>query len=60
MMYKPDVILEEQNSFLSLEDCDVTMTSKPKGVGVVEKDASFIDPVFTSDRLLVEEHWEAV
>ena len=35
MIYKPDTILAEISTFMTLEDGDIVMTGTPKGVGVV-------------------------
>ncbi|PWQ97547.1 fumarylacetoacetate hydrolase family protein [Leucothrix arctica] len=59
MMYKPETILAEVTSFLTLQDTDVIMTGTPKGVGVIEKGARFVGQVFSGDQLLVEGRWVA-
>ncbi|RVU86626.1 FAA hydrolase family protein [Leucothrix sargassi] len=59
MMFKPDAVLEDINSFLALEDSDVIMTGTPKGVGVVEQSAWFVGQVFAGETLLVEGRWLA-
>ena len=41
MMAKPDDILKELQTFVSLEDGDIVMTGTPKGVGVIGKDDIF-------------------
>ena len=57
MMYKPDDILAEVKSFLSLEDGDVIMTGTPAGVGPVKVGDRFVGKVFENDTLLVEGEW---
>jgi len=63
MMYKPDVILQELQGFMTLEDGDIVMTGTPKGVGVVQPGAEFVGQVFLNDtgnlekQLVVEEKW---
>lgn len=64
MMYKPDVILKELQSFITLEDGDIVMTGTPKGVGVIQKGDQFIGQVLLKQRhdkleSLVEETWLA-
>lgn len=59
MMYAPDAILQEAQSFLSFEDNDVLMTGTPKGVGRVEVGACFIGQVWQGDTLLLEQSWTA-
>jgi len=45
MMVKPDEILTELQSFISLEDGDIVMTGTPKGVGIIGKTDNFIGQV---------------
>lgn len=59
MMYKPDTILEEINSFSKLEDFDVVMSGTPKGVGVVKKGDKFVGQIFSEEKLLIEKEWIA-
>ncbi|QIR14089.1 fumarylacetoacetate hydrolase family protein [Shewanella aestuarii] len=58
MMYPPQVILNELQSFMHLDDGDVIMTGTPKGVGKVIKGARFevklwADIPFTTEDELV-------
>ena len=46
MMVKPDEILIELQSFMTLEDGDIVMTGTPKGVGIIAKDSYFSGEVF--------------
>jgi 2-keto-4-pentenoate hydratase/2-oxohepta-3-ene-1,7-dioic acid hydratase in catechol pathway len=46
MMVKPDDILTELQSFMTLEDGDVVMTGTPKGVGMISQNSSFSGEVF--------------
>jgi len=48
MMVKPDEILTELQSFISLEDGDIVMTGTPKGVGIIGKSDSFVGHVYLS------------
>ena len=57
MMYKPDVILQELTSFITLIDNDVVMTGTPKGVGALTKGDLFTGKVYQADKLLVEHSW---
>jgi len=59
MMYKPDTILAEVSTFLSLEDGDLIMTGTPAGVGKVKAGDEFTGKVFTAQELLVEASWVA-
>lgn len=59
MMYPPLVIQEELSGFMSLIDGDILMTGTPKGVGVVNKGASFMGKVLENGKTLVEVAWTA-
>ena len=57
MLFKPDFILNEVKSFLTLEDGDVIMTGTPSGVGKINLGDEFVGKIFSSDELLVEKKW---
>jgi len=57
MMYKPKEMLEEIESFMSLEDGDIVMSGTPKGVGNYQKGDTFVGKVYEEDKLLVESTW---
>ncbi|MCG7498094.1 fumarylacetoacetate hydrolase family protein [Vibrio sp. Of7-15] len=57
MINKPNQILEETKSFLTLEDGDVIMSGTPKGVGIVKKGDVFHGKLFTQHTLLIEHSW---
>jgi len=57
MMNKPDALLEEINTFLSVEDGDIIMTGTPKGVGIIKFQDVLLGKVFSGDKLLVERSW---
>ena len=57
MMNKPEALLEEINTFLSVEDGDIIMTGTPKGVGVINAKDVLLGKVFSGDKLLVEHSW---
>jgi len=59
MMYKPEKILTEVQSFIGLNDGDIIMTGTPKGVGVIEKEDEFKAKIFDGERLLVQSNWLA-
>ena len=66
MMAKPDDILKELQTFLSLEDGDIVMTGTPKGVGVITQSDNFIGQVYLSEpnnqthnRVLLDCDWQA-
>lgn len=57
MLNKPNKILREVMSFLSLEDGDLIMTGTPRGVGAIQVGDVFLGKVFANQRLLVEGSW---
>ena len=57
MMYKPDEIIAEVQSFLSLEDDDLIMTGTPAGVGPVHAGDRFCGRIFEKENLMVEASW---
>lgn len=59
MIYKPDEIMSEVQSFLSLEDDDLIMTGTPAGVGPVKAGDRFSGKIFEKDTLIVEASWVA-
>lgn len=66
MMAKPDEILKELQTFLSLEDGDIVMTGTPKGVGVITQSDDFFGQVYLSEannptysRVLLDYGWKA-
>jgi len=59
MLYKPEEMLKEIESFSTLEDGDIVMSGTPKGVGVINKADKFLGQIFKEDKLLVEKKWIA-
>ena len=59
MLYKPQEMLKEIESFSTFEDGDIVMSGTPKGVGVVNKEDKFLGQIFQEDKLLVEKKWIA-
>lgn len=57
MMYKPQTMLDEIKSFMSLEDNDVIMSGTPKGVGTYAVGDRFLGQIFSGETLLVEKEW---
>jgi 2-keto-4-pentenoate hydratase/2-oxohepta-3-ene-1,7-dioic acid hydratase in catechol pathway len=57
MLYKPDDVYKEINSFMTLKDGDVIMTGTPKGVGKINMGDVFLGKIFSKDKLLVEHKW---
>lgn len=60
MMYKPDTMLLEIQSFMTLEDNDIIMSGTPKGVGTYSSGDSFIGQVYSGHTLLIEKEWLVV
>lgn len=59
MMYKPETILEQLSSFITLEDGDIVMTGTPKGVGQIVGGTEFVGKVTCHDKTLVSASWLA-
>ena len=59
MMYKPEIILEQLQNFISLEDGDIIMTGTPKGVGQIVAGSEFVGKVTCRDETLVTAKWLA-
>ncbi len=57
MMYKPDTMLSEIQSFMTLEDNDIIMSGTPKGVGTYSVGDRFVGQVFSDETLLLEKEW---
>lgn len=57
MMYKPDTMLSEIKSFMTLEDNDIIMSGTPKGVGTYRLGDKFVGQVFSGETLLLEKEW---
>ena len=55
MIYKPDAILKEVQSFMTLQDGDVIMTGTPKGVATYEKGDIFVGKIFVDGKMCLEE-----
>ena len=59
MMYKPDEILKQLSSFMTLEDGDIVMTGTPKGVGEVKQGKMYQARILLDNKCLVEQQWQA-
>ena len=57
MMYKPTQMIEEINSFMTLEDGDVIMTGTPKGVGTYKLNDKFEGKIYIDEKLVLEASW---
>jgi len=60
MIYKPDVILSELQTFISLNDGDIVMTGTPKGVGIIKKGSVFVGKVIENDKMIASAAWLAI
>lgn len=60
MIYKPEIMLNEIKTFMTLEDGDVIMSGTPKGVSTYARGDRFVGRVYSDDRLLLEQRWEAL
>lgn len=59
MIYKPDEMISEISSFMSLEDGDIIMTGTPKGVGYYSIGDKFEAKITCGDEILLECEWIA-
>ena len=59
MIYKPHIILEEVQSFMSFEDGDILMTGTPKGVGKYHQGDQFKMELYSQETLLLSQNWQA-
>ena len=59
MIHKPDAIIEEIRSFMSLEDGDIVMSGSPKGIGPVQAGEIFVGSVLSGETELVRKEWQA-
>ena len=57
MLFKPDTILKDVSSFLTLENGDVIMTGTPAGVGKINAGDEFVGKIFSVDQLIIEKTW---
>lgn len=60
MIYKPQEIIEEISSFMSLEDGDIIMSGTPKGVNTYKVNDKFTGKIYDKDKLLIESTWQVV
>ncbi|MBC8479409.1 MAG: fumarylacetoacetate hydrolase family protein [FCB group bacterium] len=58
MLTKPQQLLEEIKSFITLEDGDLIMTGTPQGVGKVNSGDQFVGRIFEKDRKITEGSWQ--
>ena len=54
MIYKPNDMVNEINSFMSLDDNDIVMSGTPKGVGTYKIGDKFVGQIYDENNLLLE------
>ncbi len=59
MIYKPQELLGEIQSFMSLEDGDIIMTGTPKGVGTIQTKDVFGAKLYNAEQVLLKRTWLA-
>ncbi|WP_292658182.1 fumarylacetoacetate hydrolase family protein [Nitratifractor sp.] len=59
MIYKPHEILEEIQSFMSLEDGDIVMSGTPKGVDTYQRGERFSAEIYLDGALILQESFVA-
>ena len=59
MIHRPEAILAEIQSVMTLEDGDIVMTGTPSGVGEVKAGSTYHGKVFRGNQLLAEQLWIA-
>lgn len=57
MMYKPQTMISEIQSFMTLGDNDIIMSGTPKGVGTYTVGDRFVGQVFSGGTLILEKEW---
>ncbi len=60
MIYKPEEMLEEIKSFMTLEDGDIIMTGTPKGVSTYSECDIFEATLYHDDTVILNVMWEAM
>ncbi|CAM3752310.1 fumarylacetoacetate hydrolase family protein [Vibrio aquimaris] len=59
MIYSPQSILEELQTYTKLEDGDIIMTGTPQGVGEVHQGDVFLGRISCQNNILLEVEWVA-
>lgn len=57
MIHKPEDVIAEIQSFMSLDNGDLVMTGTPAGVGALTAGDRFAGRIFDGETLLLEQHW---
>jgi 2-keto-4-pentenoate hydratase/2-oxohepta-3-ene-1,7-dioic acid hydratase in catechol pathway len=58
MIYKPLQMIQEIETFMTLEDGDVIMSGTPKGVGNYEVGDVFVGKIYSDETLLLTSKWK--
>lgn len=58
MLNKPQSLLDEINSFMTLVDGDIVMSGTPSGVGKVTVGDEFVGEIYNGEELLVKSAWQ--
>ena len=59
MIYKPDEILSEIQTFMTLEDGDIIMSGTPKGVSIYERHDVFLAVIYVDGKIVLKEEFIA-
>ncbi len=59
MIYKPEQILSELSTFITLQDGDIVMTGTPEGVGVINPNQLFTGTIRDRGQTVVSGEWLA-
>lgn len=57
MIFKPQEIVEEVSSFMTLNDNDLIMTGTPKGVGTFKVGDTFSGKLYLNDQVILSEYF---
>ena len=57
MIYKPDKILSEIETFMSFEDGDIIMTGTPKGVTTYKRNDVFLAVLYLNNKIILKEEF---
>ena len=59
MIYAPTVVIDEIETFSTLEDGDIVMSGTPRGVGTFKKGDKFRGEIYLDDERIVYKDWVA-
>lgn len=60
MIYKPQEMIQEIESFMSLQNGDIIMSGTPKGVGNYKVGDIFVGKIYEGETLLLEVRWSVI